>query len=120
MQGWRCETLTGVNDLRWGPIPQTEPGPGQVRVKVVATSLNFPDLLIVEGKYQFRPELPFVPGSEYAGVVEAAGEGVRAGRRRLREIAAARTGETYDRSGTRQTIRADDGNLGGRDLGRRL
>lgn len=52
--------------------------------------------------------------------LEAAGEGVRAGRRRLREIAAARTGETYDRSGTRQTIRADDGNLGGRDLGRRL
>ena len=76
MQGWRCETLTGVNDLRWGPIPQTEPGPGQVRVKVAAASLNFPDLLIVEGKYQFRPELPFVPGSEYAGVVEAVGEGV--------------------------------------------
>ena len=76
MQGWRCETLTGVNDLRWGPIPQTEPGPGQVRVKVAAASLNFPDLLIVEGKYQFRPELPFVPGSEYAGVVDAVGEGV--------------------------------------------
>jgi hypothetical protein len=47
-----------------------------VRVKVAAASINFPDLLIVEGKYKFRPELPFVPGSEYAGVVEAVGEGV--------------------------------------------
>ena len=76
MQGWRCETLTGVGDLRWGPLPQTEPGPGQVLVKVAAASLNFPDLLVVEGKYQFRPELPFVPGSEFAGIVETVGEGV--------------------------------------------
>ena len=76
MQGWLCETLTGVGDLRWGPLPQTEPGAGQIRVKVEAASLNFPDLLVVEGKYQFRPELPFVPGSEFAGIVEAVGEGV--------------------------------------------
>ena len=44
---------------------------------IAAASLNFPDLLVVEGKYQFRPELPFVPGSEFAGVVDALGEGVR-------------------------------------------
>ena len=77
MQGWLCETLTGVGDLRWAPVPATVPGPGQVRVAIAAASLNFPDLLVVEGKYQFRPELPFVPGSEFAGVVDALGEGVR-------------------------------------------
>jgi NADPH2:quinone reductase len=77
MEGWICETLTGVGDLRWGPVPRTEPGPGQIRVAIAAASLNFPDLLVVEGKYQFRPELPFVPGSEFAGVVDAVGEGVK-------------------------------------------
>lgn len=76
MNGWLCETLTGVQALRWGPLPRTEPGAGQVRVRVAAASLNFPDLLVVEGKYQFKPELPFVPGSEFAGVVDAVGEGV--------------------------------------------
>lgn len=77
MQGWLCETLTGADDLRWGPLPRTEPAAGQVRVKVAAASLNFPDLLTVKGQYQFKPERPFVPGSEFAGTVEALGEGVQ-------------------------------------------
>jgi NADPH2:quinone reductase len=77
MQGWLCESLNGVEALRWAPLPQTEPGPGQVRVKIEAASLNFPDLLIVKGQYQFKPELPFVPGSEFAGTVDALGAGVR-------------------------------------------
>ena len=77
MHGWRCETLTGVGDLRWGPLPRTEPGEGEVRVKVAAASLNFPDLLVVEGKYQFKPDLPFVPGSEFSGTVDALGPGVQ-------------------------------------------
>jgi NADPH2:quinone reductase len=47
-----------------------------VRIAIKAASLNFPDLLIVQNKYQIKPPLPFVPGSEYAGVVEALGEGV--------------------------------------------
>jgi NADPH2:quinone reductase len=48
-----------------------------VLIEIRAASLNFPDLLIVQGKYQFKPPLPFVPGSEYAGVVSAVGEGVK-------------------------------------------
>jgi NADPH2:quinone reductase len=48
-----------------------------VRVAIKAASLNFPDLLIVQNKYQMKPPLPFVPGSEYAGVIEAVGEGVK-------------------------------------------
>lgn len=78
MQAWWCETLSGVDGLVWRESPTPAPGPGEVRVAVRAASLNFPDLLIVEGKYQFKPPLPFVPGSEFAGVVDAVGEGVTA------------------------------------------
>src|SRR5688572_13182191 len=58
--------------------PDPEPGPGQVRIKVSACGVNYPDSLIIEDKYQFRPERPFAPGGEVAGVVEAVGEGVGA------------------------------------------
>jgi NADPH:quinone reductase len=56
--------------------PSPNPGPGQVRVKVLAAGVNFPDLLIVQKKYQLQPPLPFIPGAELAGVVQAVGEGV--------------------------------------------
>ncbi len=56
------------------------PGPGQLLVGVRAAALNFPDLLMCEGRYQFKPPLPFVPGMEGAGVVLAVGDGVDAGR----------------------------------------
>ncbi|MFL6663191.1 MAG: NADPH:quinone oxidoreductase family protein, partial [Rhizobacter sp.] len=56
--------------------PTPEPGPGEVRIAIRAASLNFPDLLIIQNKYQMKPPLPFVPGSEYAGVVDAVGAGV--------------------------------------------
>jgi NADPH:quinone reductase len=76
MHAWLCENPTGVDALQWKALPTPIPGPGEVRVEIKAASLNFPDLLIVQNKYQFKPELPFVPGSEYAGIVEALGEGV--------------------------------------------
>ncbi len=76
MQAWLCENPIGVEALTWKELPTPEPGPGQVRVAIRAASLNFPDLLIVRNEYQVKPPLPFVPGSEYAGVVEAVGEGV--------------------------------------------
>ena len=76
MQGWYCETLDGVESLRWLERPTPVPQAGEVRVRIHAASLNFPDLLIVHGKYQTKPPLPFVPGSEYCGTVEAVGEGV--------------------------------------------
>jgi NADPH2:quinone reductase len=59
-------------------VPTPAPGRGEVRVAIRAASLNFPDLLIVQGKYQAKPPLPFVPGAEYAGVVEAVGPEVTA------------------------------------------
>ena len=76
MHAWLCTTPTGVETLKWTELPTPQPGPGQVLLEVKAASLNFPDLLIVQNKYQMKPELPFVPGSEYAGVIEAVGEGV--------------------------------------------
>jgi len=57
-------------------IAAPEPGAGEVRVKVEGASLNFPDLLMLKGEYQFKPEPPFVPGMDFAGVVDALGEGV--------------------------------------------
>ncbi len=77
MFAWTCVTLDGVDALQWRESPTPQPGPGQVRIAIQAASLNFPDLLIVQGKYQIKPPLPFVPGSEYAGVIDAVGEGVR-------------------------------------------
>ena len=76
MHAWLCENPVGVEALNWKEIPTPSPQKGQVLVRIEAASLNFPDLLIVQNKYQMKPDLPFVPGSEYAGVIEAVGEGV--------------------------------------------
>jgi len=76
MHAWLCEDPVGVDALTWKELPTPTPAKGQVLIRIQAASLNFPDLLIVQNKYQFKPELPFVPGSEYAGVIEAVGEGV--------------------------------------------
>lgn len=76
MHAWLCENPTGVDALRWTMLPPPTPQAGEVLVAIQAASLNFPDLLIVQNKYQIKPALPFVPGAEYAGVVQALGPGV--------------------------------------------
>jgi NADPH2:quinone reductase len=76
MHAWLCENPIGVDALTWKEIPTPVPAAGEVLIEIQAASLNFPDLLIVQNKYQMKPPLPFVPGSEYAGVVRALGEGV--------------------------------------------
>ena len=76
MHAWLCENPIGVDALVWKELPTPEPKAGEVRIAIRSASLNFPDLLIVQNKYQMKPPLPFVPGSEYAGVVEAVGDGV--------------------------------------------
>ena len=77
MHAWLCENPIGVEALTWKELPTPEPQADEVRVAIRAASLNFPDLLIVQNKYQMKPALPFVPGSEYAGVVEAVGADVK-------------------------------------------
>ena len=76
MHAWLCENPVGVDALTWKEIPTPAPQKGEVLIEIQAASLNFPDLLIVQNKYQMKPELPFVPGSEYAGIIRALGEGV--------------------------------------------
>ena len=76
MHAWLCENPVGVDALNWKELPTPSPKEGEVLIEIQAASLNFPDLLIVQNKYQFKPPLPFVPGSEYAGVVRAVGAGV--------------------------------------------
>ena len=77
MHAWLCENPTGVDALSWQEMPTPEPKLGEVLVEIQAASLNFPDLLIVQNKYQMKPALPFVPGSEFAGIVRAVGTDVR-------------------------------------------
>jgi NADPH2:quinone reductase len=76
MKAWLCENPVGAEALRWTDLPTPEPKPGEVRIKVHAASLNFPDLLVVQNKYQVKPPLPFVPGAEFSGVIDALGDGV--------------------------------------------
>ncbi len=63
-------------DLEYTEVPDPRPGPGQVLVETRAIGCNFPDILMVQGKYQVKPPLPFSPGHEVAGVVREVGEGV--------------------------------------------
>ena len=77
MRGWRCAEPRGIASLQWhDDLPLRAPAAGEIRVRIEAASLNFPDLLVLQGRYQYRPEPPFVPGAEFAGTVEALGTGV--------------------------------------------
>ncbi len=76
MHAWLCSEPTGVESLTWTQLPTPQPRSGEVLVEIRAASLNFPDLLMVQNKYQIKPALPFVPGAEWSGVVRAVGEGV--------------------------------------------
>lgn len=77
MKALVCTEYGPPDRLRLLDLPMPEPAAGQVRIAVHAASLNFPDVLMVRGEYQVKPELPFVPGAEIAGTVDAIGEGVQ-------------------------------------------
>ncbi len=76
MKALMCRAYGPIDTLRVEDVPSPVPGPGAVLIDVKAAAINFPDALIVQGLYQAKPELPFSPGSELAGVVTALGEGV--------------------------------------------
>lgn len=76
MKAWLVEDWCTPEQMRWADLPLPEPGPGQVRVRVAAAALNFLDTLMMAGRYQERPPLPFTPGVELSGVVDAVGTGV--------------------------------------------
>jgi NADPH2:quinone reductase len=76
MRALVCKDFAPYDQLSVEEIPEPPVGAGFVMVDVKAAGVNFPDILLVEGKYQMKPETPFVPGMEAAGVVSALGEGV--------------------------------------------
>jgi NADPH:quinone reductase len=78
MKAVLCKAYGPPESLVVEDVASPDPGPGEVVVSVKAASVNFPDVLIIQNKYQFKPQLPFSPGSEVAGVVKAIGSGVTA------------------------------------------
>ncbi|AKV00705.1 Quinone oxidoreductase [Labilithrix luteola] len=76
MRAVRVHELIGPKGLRVDELPDPTPSTGEVLLDVAAAGVNFPDVLLSHGKYQFKPEPPFIPGGEAAGVVRAVGPGV--------------------------------------------
>jgi NADPH2:quinone reductase len=77
MKALVCSSLTDdFADIRVEDVDLPEPSYGEVRIRIRAVSLNFPDILLCQGKYQLKLEPPFTPGMDIAGEIDAAGEGV--------------------------------------------
>jgi NADPH2:quinone reductase len=76
MKAIQCVEWGGPEKLVLADLPVPEPKAGEVRIRVAAAGVNFPDALIVQRKYQLQPPLPFVPGTEVAGTINKIGEGV--------------------------------------------
>ena len=76
MKALLCRQFGPPESLVLEDVPSPSPGAGEVVVSIKAASVNFPDVLIIQNKYQFKPPLPFSPGSELAGVVKEVGAGV--------------------------------------------
>lgn len=76
MKGWRVDAFGPTENAIYGDCPEPPVGKGDVLIDVVAASINFPDLLMMQGLYQIKPGLPFVPGRDAAGVVVAVGKEV--------------------------------------------
>ena len=77
MKALLCREYGPIERLKVEEVPSPRPGPTEVVVEVKASSLNFPDALLVQGLYQVKPPLPFSPGMELAGIVKDVGAGVR-------------------------------------------
>jgi NADPH2:quinone reductase len=76
MKAMLCERFGPPEDLVLKEVADLIPLAGQVRIATEACGVNFPDTLIIENKYQFKPDLPFAPGGEVTGIVDAVGDGV--------------------------------------------
>jgi NADPH2:quinone reductase len=76
MKAIQCVEWGGPQKLQLADCPLPVPATGEVRIRVEAAGVNFPDALIIQKKYQVQPPLPFVPGTEVAGTVDSVGEGI--------------------------------------------
>lgn len=77
MEAWICGGSGGIEGIEFGERDQVMPGAGQALIEVAACGINYPDVLMIEGRYQVKPPLPFVPGGEISGTIQAVGEGVK-------------------------------------------
>lgn len=96
MKAVLCTTLGGPEDLSVQDVPSPEIKPGHVRLRVRAAGVNFADTLIIQGKYQVRPDLPFTPGIEIAGEIAELGDGVQGLKPGQRVMAVCGTGGFAD------------------------
>ena len=95
MKALICPELGSIENLRVADIESPKLGNGQVRIGVHAAGINFPDILMAEGKYQVKPELPFVPGLECSGEVLEVADGVSHVKIGDRVLAFARRGGAF-------------------------
>ena len=98
MKALLCRAFAPLDELAVVDVPDPVAGAGQVLIDVKAASVNYPDALMVQGRYQVRPPLPFAAGGELAGVVRAAGEGVRHLRPGMPVVALTMTGAFAERA----------------------
>lgn len=92
MKAAQCRQLGSIDNLEVEDVPVPDARPGQVLIEVRAAGVNYVDAVIVEGRYQFAPKLPLIPGSELAGVVTAVGTGVERWSRGDRVVATVAAG----------------------------
>jgi NADPH:quinone reductase len=98
MRAWQVYRLEGISALRLTELPDPPaPGASEATVEMVGVGLNYPDLLMLSGGYQYRPELPFTPGMEGVGRITAVGEGVAADLLGQRMLVGGRTGLLAER-----------------------
>ncbi len=111
MRALVCREIGPLDGLRLEDVPDPKPVAGQVLVGVRACGLNYPDVLVVQGKYQFKVPPPFTPGGEVAGVVEAVGGGVTGLKVGDRVVAIAMGGGLAEKmvADATQTLRIPDG-----------
>ena len=95
IRAMQIHELGDVRDLALGECPSLPCGPNEVRIRVAATGVNFPDILMCEGRYQVKPSLPLTPGLEVAGEVIEVGAGAERLQPGDRVMAFARHGGGY-------------------------
>src|SRR5579862_6061183 len=77
MKSWQVHAFCEPEQMTLDEVPVPQPGPNEVRIRNHAAALNFFDILQIQGKYQVRPPLPFTPGAEVSGTVDAIGSEVK-------------------------------------------
>ena len=80
-KAWQVHRWCEPEEMTFAEVPLPEPGPGEVRVRNLASAINFFDILQIQGKYQVKPPFPFTAGAEVAGVIDGVGEGVNGWKR---------------------------------------